>query len=120
MKKDKLSMRTEVESILENKSISEVNFCIRMQKFVLFLYKESTIFWTFFPIFLSSFIYRLLTEGPTHGVMILGAVEAILYLGFYHGFIKNIPTFKNRKAEYEEIKDKLDVLVDYRDYRLAQ
>jgi hypothetical protein len=120
MKKDKLAMRVEVETILENKPMSEVNFSIRMQKFVLFLYKESTIFWTFFPIFMGSFIYFLCTEGPTNHTMSLGVIEAVLYLAFYHGFIKKIKPFKNRAEEYNEIKDRLDVLIDYRDYRLAQ
>jgi len=120
MKQDKLSMRAEVETILENKPMSEVNFCVRMQKLTLFLYKESTIFWTFFPIFMGSFIYLLCAYGPTQNTMFWGSVEALLYMPFYHFVIKKISPFKNRAKEYEEIKDRLDVLVDYRDYRLTQ
>jgi hypothetical protein len=119
MKKDKISMRVEVESTLENKPMSEVNFCVRMQKLTLFLYKESTIFFAFFPIFMGSFLYFLFTKGPTQGTMTLGIVEAILYLAFYHGIIKRLHPFNNRANEYQEIKDRLEVLLDYRESRLS-
>lgn len=120
MKKDKLALRVEVEAALESKPMSEVNHCIRMQKFVLFLYKESTIFWTFFLIMTASFMYALAKHGPTTGTMSLGVIEVILYLPFYHFCIKKIKPFNNRASEYEEIKAKLDALIDYRDYRLSQ
>jgi hypothetical protein len=120
MKKDKLTMRAEVENALQDKPLTEVNFSIRMQKFILFLYTESTIFYTFLLIFMGSFIWRLCTEGPSKGVLFLGVIEALLYLPFYHYVVKNIRPFKKRAEEYSEIKDRLEVLLDYRDYRLSQ
>lgn len=120
MKKDKITLRVEVETALENKSISEVNHCIRMQKFVLFLYKESTIFWTFFLIMTASFVHALFKYGPTKGTMLLGIIEVLIYLPFYHFCIKKIKPFNQRASEYEEIKDKLEALIDYRDCRLSK
>ena len=113
-------MRIDVETALENKPMSEVDFCIKMQKFVLFLYKESTIFWMFFPMFMSSFFYFLIADGLTNHTMSLGLVEVVLYLPFFHFCLKKLKPFNNRASEYEEIKDKLDVLLDYRETRLLR
>lgn len=118
MKRNKLDIVAEVEAALKDKPMSEVDFSIKMQKLVLFLYKESTVFWSFFPIFMGSFIFFLIKNGPTNDTMVLGLIEAVLYLGFYHGLIKRIKPFKDLQVEYQDIKNKLDALVDYRNTRL--
>lgn len=120
MLNDKLAIRAEVETSLEHKPISEVNFCVRMQRLTLFLYKESTVFWTFFPIFMGYFLFFLFIKGPTQSTILLGIIEAILYLPFYYFIIKRIKPFSNREQEVKEIRDKLEVLIDYRDFRLTK
>lgn len=120
MKKGKLDLRVEVENVLENKPMSEIDFCIKMQKLTLFLYRESVIFFAFLPIFMGSFFYSLVKYGPTKITMLTGLVECIMYLAFYLLLIKKIKPFSNRAEEYKEIKDKLDVLIEYKNFRLAQ
>lgn len=120
MGNDRESLWIEVEKALDNKSISEVNFCVKMQRFTMFLYKESTVFWTFFPAFMGAFLIALCTVGPTQETMLLGIIEAILYLPFYFFVVKKIKPFNNREIEFEKIKSKLEILMDYRDHRLSQ
>jgi hypothetical protein len=119
MEKSKFDLRIEVETILENKPMSEVDFSIKMQKLVAFLYKESTIFFFFLPIFMSSFFYNLAVNGLNSVTSFIGMACVLLYYPFYQLVIKRI-IFPNRQKEYDDINKRLEALIEYRDFRLEQ
>ena len=116
MKKSKVELRAEVESEFNGKSLKEINVYIKIHKFLLFMYKENTIFWMFFAIMMSLFVYRLIVNGPTNDVMFLGTSSSLLYLPTYHLIIKKI--YHNRENDYNKIKGQLEVIVEYRDDKL--
>lgn len=119
MEKSKFDLRIEVETILEDKPMSEVDHSIKMQKLVAFLYKESTIFFFFLPVFMGSFFYHLIVNGLNPTTSFIGLACILLYWPFYQLLIKRV-IFPNREKEYQDIINRLNALIDYKEFRLEQ
>lgn len=106
--------KNEIEDFFKDKDISEVNFWIKYNRLISFLYKESTIFLFVFPFFMINFFYRLYQNGATPETMKWGLAFSILYFVFYHIVVKKIPQFKNLKETRQESLHMIHMLSDYK------
>lgn len=108
------TVKNEIVDFFKDKQMSDVNFWIKYNKLISFLYKESTVFLFIFPFFMINFFCRLYQNGTTPETMKWGLFFSVLYFVFYHVVIKRIPQFKRLKETRQESLQMIHMLSNYK------
>lgn len=111
MKKDKLTLRSEIQTDFNNESVGNLNKAITIAKIVRFIYKESTIFFLSMIPFLAVSIFYLMKDMPSIGVVLM-----LVHYPFYKIFVKRI--FKDAKDTYDEFNYTIEVMNDIKEEKL--
>lgn len=110
MKKDKLTLRAEIQNDFNNESVKNINLAIRISKIMKFLYSEATIFFISMIPMLAMTIYGFISApiavASTAGIVLMG-VHFVLYKTLYKKVL-----FKNSSVVYDEYNYTIEVLND--------
>jgi hypothetical protein len=111
MKKDKLTLRTEIQKDFDNETIKNINIAINLSKFMRFLYSESTIFFaSFIPFFIMLMYVFSQFSSVDSGVIVSTSLILIVTHFLLYKFFYTKVLFKDSKDVYDEFDYTIDVL----------
>lgn len=111
MKKDKITLRTEIQNDFDNESVKNINTAIKISKVMRFLYSESTIFFASMIPFLIMLVYVFFQyESVGSDVIVSTSLMLIVSHFLLYKFFYSKILFKDSKDVYDEFDYTIDVL----------
>ena len=111
MKKDKITLRTEIQNDFDNESVKNINTAIKISKVMRFLYSESTIFFASMIPFLIMLVYIFFQyESVGYDVIVSTSLMLIVSHFLLYKFFYSKILFKDSKDVYDEFDYTIDVL----------